>query len=126
MLGEAGVPVENINRGSFCIHHYPPVAGQWADRSVDIPGWRVLGPDETPMPGDVVAEWIYYPDASGHVGIVVENEKKKTGVETMSVATPERRGDPEVVRRTPFGISGPQRGRPVFRRYVGPSVGQPT
>jgi CHAP domain len=33
----------------------PPLAGEWADRKTPIPGWRVLGPNESPQPGDVAA-----------------------------------------------------------------------
>jgi hypothetical protein len=35
-----------------------------------IPGWRMLGPGETPMPGDVVAQQIEYEHATGHVMII--------------------------------------------------------
>lgn len=48
----------------------PPTAGQWADPSYKIPGWRVLRGNEAPRSGDVVAQSIGYSDASGHVGIV--------------------------------------------------------
>jgi len=33
----------------------PPLAAEWADPSVEIPGWRVLGKNETPQSGDVAA-----------------------------------------------------------------------
>ena len=49
----------------------PPLAAEWADPSVAIPGWRVLGPDEAPLPGDVAAYKL--PGAhpwTGHSGIV--------------------------------------------------------
>ena len=50
----------------------PPTAGEWADPSTDILGWKVVdcGPARA-LPGDIVAEQIDYRDASGHVGIVV-------------------------------------------------------
>lgn len=48
----------------------PPFAGQWGDPDFRIPGWRVLGADETPEPGDIVAQRLGYNDASGHVMIV--------------------------------------------------------
>ena len=102
------------------IPRYPPVAAQWADPKVEISGWRVLGADEQPMPGDVVAEKINWSDASGHVGIVVE--KAGGGVETMSV-TAAKPGGIETIMRTNFGFrgSGNEMGAPVFRRYVGSS-----
>lgn len=33
----------------------PPLAGEWADPNMPIPGWSVLGKSETPQPGDVAA-----------------------------------------------------------------------
>lgn len=52
----------------------PPLAGEWADPRVDIPGWRVLGPNEMPQPGDVAA-YKLRPNPgeapyTGHSGIV--------------------------------------------------------
>lgn len=49
----------------------PPLAGEWADSHVSIPGWRVLDPNESPQPGDVAAWPHRYSDATGHSGIVV-------------------------------------------------------
>ena len=48
----------------------PPLAAEWADPNTPIPGWRVLGPDEAPQPGDVAAWPFRYSDATGHSGIV--------------------------------------------------------
>ncbi|MGO9024357.1 MAG: hypothetical protein ACLQIQ_08685 [Beijerinckiaceae bacterium] len=36
----------------------------------DIPGRHVLGSGEAHLPGDVVAQWFEYADATGHVMIV--------------------------------------------------------
>jgi len=49
-----------------------PLAGEWANSKLNIPGWRVLGPNETPAPGDVAAVHIsnVHQGATGHVGIV--------------------------------------------------------
>jgi len=113
VLNEAGVPVPNINGSFLGSPIYPPLAAQWADPSVDIPGWVVLDPATPPMPGDVVAEKINYRDASGHVGIVVA--KKDGGLATISVDSHSR---PETIHRTAFGFRPDE--RPVFRRYVGP------
>lgn len=49
----------------------PPLAGEWANPDISIPGWRVLGPNESPEPGDVAAWPHRYSDATGHSGIVV-------------------------------------------------------
>ena len=116
MLAEAGIPVPNESGSIFGIPRYPPLAAQWADPSVEIPGWIVLPPGTQPQPGDVVAEKINYSDASGHVGIVVEKEDG-SGVETMSVDSHSR---PERVKRTSFGFRSTE--HPVFRRYVGPGA----
>ena len=53
--------------------NYPPLAGDWATRWIDIPMWTVVeeGPAAA-QPGDIIGESIFYLDASGHVGIVVE------------------------------------------------------
>jgi RHS repeat-associated protein len=55
---------------------YAPIAGQWADASIDIPNWTVVsaGPQQA-QPGDIIAEKINYSDASGHVGIVVGSQQ---------------------------------------------------
>ena len=52
------------------LHSYPPLAAQWANPNYEIPGWRVLDASETPTAGDVIAQSLYYSDASGHVMIV--------------------------------------------------------
>lgn len=49
----------------------PPLAAEWADPKVLIPGWQALGPNEKPRPGDVAAWPHRYSDATGHSGIVV-------------------------------------------------------
>ena len=55
-------------------HTIRPRAGEWADPNYAIPGWRVLGPDKPPQPGDVVAQPKDYPNgATGHVMIVGPN-----------------------------------------------------
>lgn len=53
----------------------PPLAGEWADPNTQIPNWRVLGPDETPEPGDVAAWPFHYSDATGHSGIVTSVDR---------------------------------------------------
>jgi hypothetical protein len=55
MLTDAGAS-PGLPNGHWYWKHYPPGAAQWADPSYAIPGWRVLGPDESPQPGDVVAQ----------------------------------------------------------------------
>lgn len=72
---------------------YPPLARQWADPSLTIPGWVVVpGGSSSPQPGDVIAERIDFADASGHVGIVVgksttasaDSTQKPPGIITFS------------------------------------------
>ena len=48
----------------------PPTAGQWADPNYSISGWRVLGVNEAPQRGDIVAYSYQYSDATGHVAII--------------------------------------------------------
>ena len=87
----------------------PPTAEQWADKNFKIPGWRVLSPNETSMPGDVVAEKINYSDASGHVAIVSGNGKT---IGTSSVGV-------EEIKETTWGFRDNQEGKVVFRRWEG-------
>jgi len=61
----------------------PPLAGEWGDRGVSIPGFAIVEGD--PRPGDVIAEKHDYTDASGHVGIVVEYDPKTGAGKTASV-----------------------------------------
>lgn len=49
----------------------PPLAAEWADPRTTIPGWRVLGPNEMPQPGDVAAYGLPgHTTYTGHSGIV--------------------------------------------------------
>lgn len=49
----------------------PPLAAEWADPHTPIPGWRVVGPNEAPQPGDVAAYKLPgHTDYTGHSGIV--------------------------------------------------------
>ena len=65
---EAGAPAVVIGKDG---RPRAPLAGEWADPKTAISGWRVLGPNETPQPGDVAAWPHHYSDATGHSGIVV-------------------------------------------------------
>jgi hypothetical protein len=100
-------------------HPSPPSAGQWADPSYKIPGWRVLGPDESPQPGDVVAQPGYYSDATGHVMIVGPNGT------FMGVGRPEHPEiplDPEKIESVPkkdIIVDPPAKGPLLYRRFVG-------
>ena len=67
VLTESGA-TPGLPNGFF--HHYPPLAGQWADPSYAIKHWPTLASGSDPAPGDVVAQMIPYSDASGHVMIV--------------------------------------------------------
>jgi hypothetical protein len=97
-------------------HPSPPSAGQWADPSYKIPGWRVLGPDESPQPGDVVAQPRDYSDASGHVVIVGPNNT------FIGVGRPEYPRAPEKIERGPkkdIIVDPPAKGPLLYRRFVG-------
>ena len=117
ILNEAGasVPMKTRDRGWFkgifkarYVKH-PPLAGQWADRSVSIPGWKVVN---TPQVGDVAAEAGQYSNATGHVGIVsaVTQGGKKGKTISASATT-------NTVVENTWGFRGGQ--NVVFRRYVG-------
>lgn len=104
-LTKSGKPVPMKERWSWSNMKnvkYPPLAGQWADPSVEIPGWEVV---TNPQPGDVAAIAHDYSDASGHVAIV-------SGPNSSISATGE-----EVVEND-WGFRPGQ--TPTFRRYVGP------
>ncbi len=61
----------------------PPLAGEWGDRGVSIPGFQLV--DGHPRLGDVIAEKSGGPGFSGHVGIVVEFDPKTGRGKTASV-----------------------------------------
>jgi cell wall-associated NlpC family hydrolase len=71
VLIEAGVKPPPVVP-KYIILSRPPTAGEWADSSVSIVGWKVVS---DPKPGDVVAEAHTYIDATGHVGIVVGDKQ---------------------------------------------------
>jgi cell wall-associated NlpC family hydrolase len=107
VLNGAGTPVPmkiRFSWRSFGNVKYPPLAGQWADPDVTIPGWEVV---QSPRPGDVVAMKEDYSDASGHVGIV-------SGPGT-SVSVSSSTGS---VVENDWGFRSDQKDV-VFRRYVG-------
>jgi RHS repeat-associated protein len=110
-----GTPNTNLVKQLLGIPAFPPTAAQWADPNYRIPGWVVLKPGESPAPGDVIAEKINYTDATGHVGIVVDNQQ------TVSQwSTPV-----EIVGQNNYGFRSdddPNKGHrsnAIFRRYVG-------
>jgi len=108
VLNAAGTPVPMKIRFSwrnFGNVSYPPLAGQWADPDVTIPGWEVV---QNPLPGDVAAQKISYSDASGHVGIVTGPGK------TVSASS-----DTGTIVENNWGFRADQQGEVVFRRYVG-------
>jgi hypothetical protein len=97
-------------------HPSPPSAGQWANPSYAIPGWRVLGPDESSQPGDVVAQPAYYSDATGHVVIVGPNNT------FIGVGRREYREAPEKIESVPqkdIIVDPPAKGPLLYRRFVG-------
>ena len=121
MLTQAGAspgqPHWTVSTRGFpdVLHFYPPLAGEWADPDYKIPGWRVLGQDETPAAGDVVAQRLAYSDASGHVMIVgPDNTVVGTGDSTSSPhGTIEHIPMPDYLGRADLA-----RGPKVFRRWT--------
>ncbi len=95
----------------------PPSAGQWADPTYTIPGWRVLASDESPEPGDVVAQQIGYSDATGHVMIVGQNGTVigTGGQNGPGEGTIENIPMPETLTDRSNLVRGPK----VFRRWIG-------
>ena len=86
-----------------------PSAAEWAGSPV--PGWRFLGPNEKPEPGDVAARKENFVDATGHSGIVVS--VSNDGVVTAIAA-----------HRDVIGLDdsfNPSRNHPkvTYRRYTG-------
>jgi hypothetical protein len=102
------------------IHPSGPRAGEWADPNYAIPGWRVLGPDEPPQPGDVVAQPRDYPNgASGHVVIVGSNN---TFIGVGKPEHPEIPMDPEKIESIPkkdIIVDPPAKGPLLYRRFFG-------
>lgn len=106
----------------------PPTADQWADPKYKIPHWRVLGKEEKPKAGDVVAQQISYRDASGHVMIVGPNNTV-IGTGGRGPGGPNRSFGPNgdtygphgTIERIPMpatlGPPGLPAGPLVFRRY---------
>ena len=74
ILREVGINVRKPNHQKY--FDQPPLAGQWANRGYDIPGFRILGENEKPIPGDIAA--ISFPnhsDYTGHIGIVTGEDE---------------------------------------------------
>lgn len=105
---EAGAPAIVIGSDG---RPRPPLAAEWADPKVQIPGWHALGPNEKPEPGDVAAWPHRYSDATGHSGVVVS-----VGLNGHVTAMAAHYGD--VDRDGSFNRS---REHPVvtYRRYTG-------
>jgi hypothetical protein len=116
MLTDAGAS-PGLPNGHWYWKHYPPGAAQWADPSYAIPGWRVLGPDESPQPGDVVAQAKDYANgATGHVTTVGPNNT------FVGVGKPEYEGAPEKIESVPKKdniVDLPAKGPLLYRRFVG-------
>ena len=105
-----------LPNGHWYWKHFPPTAGQWADPSYAIPGWRVLGPDESPQPGDVAAQPRDYSDATGHVVIVGPHNT------FIGVGSPPYAGAPERIEsgsKKDIIVRAPAKGPILYRRYVG-------
>ncbi|MFZ0773536.1 MAG: RHS repeat-associated core domain-containing protein, partial [Candidatus Sulfotelmatobacter sp.] len=79
-ISKAGAKAEFDNSGR------PPLAGEWANKKANIPGWRPLGLGEKPAPGDVAAVHIRepHPGATGDSAIVVRSGRGLSAIEAGS------------------------------------------
>jgi len=112
-LNKAGVG--RPNHGNH--FNLPPNAGQWADPNYDIPGWEVLGPNDMPEPGDIVAQRANYVDGFGHVMFVGFDNKF---VGTVDGPTVDPQGVvAEITRKNNIVSPAAKTGPLVFRRYLG-------
>lgn len=117
VLQQAGADPGNPNFWARQLTFVPPVAGQWGDPNYTIPGWQVLGSDETPDPGDIVAQQIAYSDATGHVMIVGEGN---TFIGTGDSGNGPHGTIEQIPARSSLA-SNPQipQGPLVYRRWIG-------
>ena len=92
----------------------PPTAGEWANPTGTIKNWRVLGPNESPKPGDVAAYRLPNPvvGATGHVGIVI---KGPNGAVRDIAAHRNRVGPP----MNQFRDAAKEGLKVVYRRFTG-------
>ena len=91
---------------------WPPLAGDFGDPSYPIPGWKIVA---TPQPGDIVAQLRGYEDASGHVGIIVDDSLNVISARSVGLTK-----EPlEVVFPENFRGNSFVKGKIVYRRYVG-------
>ncbi len=111
VLAAAGADPGEPNRG--WLNSFPPTAAQWADPDFNIPHWTMLGPGETPLQGDVVAQKGNYINASGHVMILGpddtaigtgdSNEQNPGIIESVpeppAIVDPKKVGGPKLYRR---------------------------
>jgi hypothetical protein len=98
---DMGLPNGNLGFGG----KYPINAGEWGDPNIEIKGWEVV---PIPRKGDIAAYQANYTDASGHVGIIVNNE----GMGVWAGKEIVKRGYVNVVTwHTSNNI--------IFRRFVG-------
>ena len=82
---------------------YPAQAGDWANPATDLKCWQpvrvnqaTMGPQLPPgtlppdvsIPGDIIAEFINYSDATGHVGIVVGPQQTASADSVAWCTTP--------------------------------------
>ena len=101
-------------------HPSGPRAGEWADPNYAIPGWRVLGPDEPPQPGDVVAQPRDYPNgASGHVMIVGPNNRFMGVGRSEHPEIPRYPEKIEIVPKKDIIVDPPAKGPLLYRRFIG-------
>ena len=76
----AGATIElNVDANG---HAWPPLAGTFGNKSADIAGWRIVNDAQ---PGDIVAQRRGYRLATGHVGIIVDDQLNVISARTVGV-----------------------------------------
>lgn len=93
-------------------NYWAPLAGTWGNPNAKIRGWQVVS---NPQPGDIVAQQRAYSDASGHVGIIVDQALNVISARNAGVSKdPLKSLFPPNYRRGNI-----KTGPIVFWRYVG-------
>jgi RHS repeat-associated protein len=110
VVNSAGANIdENVDANG---NAWPPLAGTFGNLHARIKGWQIV---TDPRPGDIVAQQRGFSDASGHVGIIVD--------EALNVISAKNKGvskDPLNVLFPPIFRNGTIKTGPiVFRRYIG-------
>ena len=119
-IEDSGRPRPQVPRGIWGIFGFKrdPTAKEWADPSVNIPGWSGTMPLLAAQSGDVIAQ--QHGQNGGHSGILALSDTG--GLLTVSVSSVTNPAGTVVMNNwgfRPGGGEGPGDPAPVVRRYVG-------